>query len=50
MRTRGFPLPVKIVIYLFLFIAQVIAAIVLPLIALFDAKFDFRKIRAKQLG
>ncbi|MGB5106511.1 MAG: DUF2232 domain-containing protein [Candidatus Zixiibacteriota bacterium] len=50
MRTRGFPLPVKIVIYFFLFIAQIIAGIVLPLIALFDAKFDFRKIRAKQLG
>ncbi len=50
MRIRKFPLPVKVVIYLVLFLTQIIAAVVLPLIALFDAKFDFRKIRAKQLG
>ncbi len=50
MRTRGFPTPVKVVIYVFLSLTQLVAAVVLPLIALFDAKFDFRKIRAKQLG
>ncbi len=50
MRTRGFPTPVKVVIYVFLILTQLIAAVLLPLIALFDAKFDFRKIRAKQLG
>ncbi|MBK7092584.1 MAG: DUF2232 domain-containing protein [bacterium] len=50
MRIRKFPIPVKIVIYLVLFLTQIIAAVILPLIALFDAKFDFRKIRAKQLG
>ncbi len=50
MRVRKFPLAVKVVIYLFLFLTQVIAAVILPLVALFDAKFDFRKIRAKQLG
>lgn len=50
MRVRGFPTAVKVVLYLFLFLLQFIAAILLPLIALFDAKFDFRKIRAKQLG
>lgn len=50
MRTRQFPLMVKIMIYVFLFLTQVVAAVALPLIALFDAKFDFRKIRAKQLG
>ncbi len=50
MRVRKFPLPVKVVIYLVLFLTQIVAAVVLPLIALFDAKFDFRKIRAKQLG
>lgn len=50
MKTRGFPTMVKVLIYVFLFLTQVIAAVVLPLVALFDAKFDFRKIRAKQLG
>lgn len=50
MRIRKFPIPVKVVIYLVLFLTQIIAAVILPLIALFDAKFDFRKIRAKQLG
>ncbi len=50
MRTRGFPTPIKVVTYVFLFLTQLVAAVILPLIALFDAKFDFRKIRAKQLG
>lgn len=50
MRRWRFPLPVKVVTYLFLFITQLLAAVVLPVVALFDSRFDFRKIRAKQLG
>lgn len=50
LRTRRFPTAAKIAIYLFLFLTQVVAGIVLPLVALLDSKFDFRKIRAKQLG
>ena len=50
LRTRRFPTAAKIAIYLFLFLTQVVAGIVLPLAALLDSKFDFRKIRAKQLG
>jgi hypothetical protein len=50
LRTRRFPTMAKIAIYLFLFLTQVVAGIVLPLVALLDSKFDFRKIRAKQLG
>jgi hypothetical protein len=50
LRMRRFPTMAKIAIYLFLFLTQVVAGIVLPLVALLDSKFDFRKIRAKQLG
>jgi uncharacterized protein YybS (DUF2232 family) len=50
LRTRRFPPAAKIAIYLFLFLTQIVAGIVLPLVALLDSKFDFRKIRAKQLG
>jgi uncharacterized protein YybS (DUF2232 family) len=49
-RMRHLPTAAKIAIYLFLFLTQVVAGIVLPLAALLDSKFDFRKIRAKQLG
>jgi uncharacterized protein YybS (DUF2232 family) len=50
MRRRSFPTGIKVAVYLFLFLTQFVAAVVLPLIALFDSKFDFRKVRAKQIG
>jgi uncharacterized protein YybS (DUF2232 family) len=50
LRSRRFPGSVKVAVYLFLFLTQLVAGILLPLVALFDSKFDFRKIRAKQLG
>ncbi len=50
LRTRHFPTAAKVAIYLFLFLTQVVAGIVLPLAALLDSKYDFRKIRAKRLG
>jgi hypothetical protein len=50
MRRRRFPGPVKAIIYLFLFVTQLVAAVVLPLVALFDSKFDFRRTRAKRVG
>ncbi len=50
MKIKNFPVAARIAVYILLFLAQIVAAIVLPLLALFDARFDFRKIRAKQLG
>jgi hypothetical protein len=50
MRRRRFPLSVKVLVYLFLFLTQFVAAVVLPLLALFDSKFDFRRVRARQIG
>ncbi len=44
------PLPVKVLVYLVLFLTQVVAAVGLPLAALFDSHFDFRRVRAKQIG
>jgi hypothetical protein len=42
--------PLKILFYVALFLTQVVAAVVLPLAALFDSHFDFRRVRAKRLG
>jgi hypothetical protein len=41
---------VRALVYITLFILQVISGVLLPLAALFDARFDFRKIRAKRFG
>ncbi len=50
MRKARLPVGVRILVYLALFITQVVAGVLLPLAALFDAKYDFRKIRAKRFG
>jgi uncharacterized protein YybS (DUF2232 family) len=50
MRRAHLALGVRILVYLVLFILQFIAGVLLPLAALFDAKYDFRKIRAKRFG
>jgi hypothetical protein len=50
LRVRQLPLVAKIGVYLVLFLTQIVAGILLPLAALLDSRFDFRKIRAKQLG
>lgn len=42
--------PLKILFYVALFLTQIVAAVVLPLAALFDSRFDFRRVRAKRLG
>jgi len=50
MRVARLPVGVRIIVYVVLFVLQFIAGILLPLAALFDAKYDFRKIRAKRFG
>ncbi|MFH2055659.1 MAG: DUF2232 domain-containing protein [bacterium] len=40
----------KVLIYVSLFLTQIIGGVLLPLAALFDAHFDFRKVRAKRIG
>lgn len=50
LRARRLPVAAKVAVYLLLFLTQVVAGILLPLAALLDSRFDFRKIRAKQLG
>jgi uncharacterized protein YybS (DUF2232 family) len=50
MRRKKFSLSIRILVYLALFLAQIFAAAVLPLIALFDSHFDYRRLRAKQIG
>ncbi len=50
LRMRHAPTAIRVAVYVLLFLTQLVAGILLPLLALFDSKFDFRKIRAKQLG
>lgn len=40
----------KAVVYVGLFLTQIVGAVMLPLAALFDAHFDFRRVRAKRIG
>lgn len=50
MRRHKLPRAIKVLIYVVLFFTQVIAGVLLPLAALFDSHFDFRRARAKQIG
>lgn len=50
MRRAHLPVAVRVLVYVALFIMQFVAGVLLPLAALFDAKYDFRKIRAKRFG
>lgn len=46
-RLRG---SLKALVYLVLFLTQVVAGVLLPLVAIFDSHFDFRRVRAKRIG
>lgn len=50
MRRWKLTLPLKLLVYVVLFLTQIFAAVLLPLAALFDSHFDFRRVRAKLIG
>ncbi len=50
LRRRALRPRLKFLVYLGIFLTQIVGAVLMPLAALFDTKFDFRRIRARRLG